>query len=90
MDSILAKIASPSTAPLVPGVHALGSACSGIARGDSISMLASVNAQPRPMSATASSCTLAMPHSLNFERVHWLAFAIDGELVRRGPITSVR
>ena len=53
-------------------------------------MLASVNAQPRPMSSTASSCTLARPHSVNFERVHWLAFAIDGELVRRGPITSVR
>ena len=74
----------------MPGVQAFGSACSGITRGLSISTLASVKAQPRPKSSTASSCTFDRPHSVNFERVQRFASAIDGELVRRGPITSVR
>ena len=45
---------------------------------------------PRPKSSNASSCTLTRPHSLNFCRVQPLARVIAGELVRRGPMLSVR
>ena len=83
-------VQGPVTRFEVPGVHAFGSACSGMIRGLSISTPASLNDQPRPMSSTASSCTFDRPHSVNFERVQRLASVIDGELVRRGPITSVR
>ncbi|MNV10610.1 hypothetical protein D3C71_1011430 [compost metagenome] len=83
-------ISSPSTGPLVPGVHALGSACSGCTRSDSISTLDEENSQPRPKSSNASSCTLTRPQSLNFWRLQRLASAMAGELVRRGPMFSVR
>ncbi len=83
-------MASPSTVPLVPGVQALGTACSGAARGLSSSRLALLNSQPRPKSSKASSWTLLRPHSVNFSRVQALARPMAGELVRRGPICSVR
>src|SRR6185312_3387040 len=87
---MLTRITSPSTGPFVPGVHAFGSAYSGAVRGASISTLDSLNSQPRPKSSKASSCTLARPQPLNFSWVQALAWAICGELVRRGPMSSVR
>ena len=81
---------SPSTVPWVPGVHALGSAYSWVRRGSSISTLADSNSQPRPKSSNASSCALVSPHSPNFCRVQALARVMAGELVRRGPMLSVR
>src|SRR5690554_5237842 len=87
---ISTRTSSPSTGPSVPGVQALGRACSCCTRSPSISTLAELNSQPRPKSSKASSRALASPHSSNFPRVQALASAIPGELVRRAPMLSVR
>src|SRR5579864_191332 len=84
-----ATIASPVTGPFVPGVHGFEYAISGYARG--VSAIATIRrfCQPRP-NAHGSSCTLTRPHAFIVFCAQAEASLISGELVRRGPYTSVR
>jgi len=78
-----------SAAPVVPGVHATGIAVSWTTRGVIMRTLDRSIDQPRP-NANPSLWTFLRPQSVNWRCVHASAVRIAGELVSRGPITSVR
>src|ERR1019366_6724762 len=88
--SIFAYTTSAVTGPLVPDVHALGYAISGKCRGAISLASRSSFDQPRPNGPHGSSWTFASPQELSVLTVYSPASRIFGELVRRGPYTSVR
>ncbi len=81
--------AALSAVPFVPGVQAMGIAVSCTTRGVVIRTLDRSIDQPRP-NANPSLWTFVRPQSAKRRCVHASAVRIDGELVSRGPITSVR
>src|SRR5581483_6662666 len=84
-----ASTASPVTGPFVPGVHGFEYAISGYARGVTAIATIRLFCQPRP-NGHVSSCTFARPHSFIVFIAQSPASFISGELVSRGPYTSVR
>src|SRR5437899_10040573 len=82
--------ASAVTAPFVPGVQALAYAMRGNGRGEIACREKRSLDQPLPNGPHGSRCTLASCHSFILPVVHSAACLMFGELVSRGPWTSVR
>ena len=86
---MLAIVTSPVTVPFVPGEYANGNPMSGAYCGSSKFAEKCVYVQPRPNGPHVSSWA-SMPHSFNCFTTQSAAAKYPGELVSRGPYTSVR
>jgi hypothetical protein len=84
------SIASAVTGPSVPGVQARGNAISGNGCGETTLAVNFSFAHPRPNGPHGSCRTLASPQPVSRSVAHFAAAYIAGELVSRGPETSLR